>query len=276
MKKNFFTVNNNQDGKRLFIVISEYFSISKKQSQKVIDEKLVLINEKRIWMKNHIVKINDRIEILSFSSFKNQSKQIKIIWKDKYYIIVNKPPGLISNAHKNSLENILRLQEKNSDIFAVHRLDKETSGCIIFSTSQEAKQKAIPVFKENKIIKIYRGITIGKFPKIKKEIKNDIDGFIAKTKIKVLDSSKNNSFLEMQIETGRTHQIRKHLAANRHPILGDKKYAGNKNEFSLRQPRQMLHAYKLIFNHPYTNETVNIRANLPDDFKRCLNQLKLI
>ena len=275
MKKNNFTVNNNQDGKRLFIVISEYFSISKKQSQKVIDEKLVLINEKRIWMKNHIVKINDRIEILSFSSFKNQSKQIKIIWKDKYYIIVNKPPGLISNAHKNSLENILRLQEKNSDIFAVHRLDKETSGCIIFSTSQEAKQKAIPVFKENKIIKIYRGITIGKFPKIKKEIKNDIDGFIAKTKIKVLDSSKNNSFLEMQIETGRTHQIRKHLAANRHPILGDKKYAGNKNEFSLRQPRQMLHAYKLIFNHPYTNETVNIRANLPDDFKRCLNQLKL-
>ena len=275
MKKNNFTVNNNQDGKRLFIVISEYFSISRKQSQKVIDEKLVLINEKRIWMKNHIVKINDRIEILSFSSFKNQSKQIKIIWKDKYYIIVNKPPGLISNAHKNSLENILRLQEKNSDIFAVHRLDKETSGCIIFSTSQEAKQKAIPVFKENKIIKIYRGITIGKFPKIKKEIKNDIDGFIAKTKIKVLDSSKNNSFLEMQIETGRTHQIRKHLAANRHPILGDKKYAGNKNEFSLRQPRQMLHAYKLIFNHPYTNETVNIRANLPDDFKRCLNQLKL-
>jgi len=275
MKKNNFTVNNNQDGKRLFIVISEYFSISRKQSQKVIDEKLVLINEKRIWMKNHIVKINDRIEILSFSSFKNQSKQIKIIWKDKYYIIVNKPPGLISNAHKNSLENILRLQEKNSDIFAVHRLDKETSGCIIFSTSQEAKQKAIPVFKENKIIKIYRGITIGKFPKIKKVIKNDIDGFIAKTKIKVLDSSKNNSFLEMQIETGRTHQIRKHLAANRHPILGDKKYAGNKNEFSLRQPRQMLHAYKLIFNHPYTNETVNIRANLPDDFKRCLNQLKL-
>lgn len=275
MKKNNFTVNNNQDGKRLFIVISEYFSISRKQSQKVIDEKLVLINKKRIWMKNHIVKINDRIEILSFGSFKNQSKQIKIIWKDKYYIIVNKPPGLISNAHKNSLENILRLQEKNSDIFAVHRLDKETSGCIIFSTSQEAKQKAIPVFKENKIIKIYRGITIGKFPKIKREIKNDIDGFIAKTKIKVLDSSKNNSFLEMQIETGRTHQIRKHLAANRHPILGDKKYAGNKNELSLRQPRQMLHAYKLIFNHPYTNEKVNIRANIPNDFKRCLNQLKL-
>ena len=276
MKKNNFTVNNNQDGKRLFIVVSEHLSISKKQSQKIIDEKLVLINKKRIWMRNHNVKINDHIEILSLPGFFNQPKQINIIWKDEYYMIVNKPPGLISNAHKNSLENILRLQEKNSNIVAVHRLDKETSGCIIISTSKKAKQKAIPIFKENKIIKIYRGISIGKFPKIKKEIKADIDGFIAKTKIKVLDSSKNNSFLEIQIETGRTHQIRKHLAANRYPILGDKKYAGDKNELSLKQPRQMLHAYKLIFNHPYTNEKINVKANLPNDFKRCLNQLKLI
>ena len=266
MKKNNFTVNNNQDGKRLFIVVSEHLSISKKQSQKIIDEKLVLINKKRIWMRNHNVKINDHIEILSLPGFFNQPKQINIIWKDEYYMIVNKPPGLISNAHKNSLENILRLQEKNSNIVAVHRLDKETSGCIIFSTSKKAKQKAIPIFKENKIIKIYRGISIGKFPNIKKEIKADIDGFIAKTKIKVLDSSKNNSFLEIQIETGRTHQIRKHLAANRYPILGDKKYAGDKNELSLKQPRQMMHEYKLIFNHPYTNEKINVKANLPNDF----------
>jgi len=64
MKKNNFTVNNNQDGKRLFIVVSEHLSISKKQSQKIIDEKLVLINKKRIWMRNHNVKINDHIEKL--------------------------------------------------------------------------------------------------------------------------------------------------------------------------------------------------------------------
>ena len=245
MKKNFFTVNNNQDGERLFVVISEYLSISRKLSQKIIDEKLVLINKKRIWM------------------------------KDKYYIIANKPPGLITNAHKEGLERILCSQENNPDIIAVHRLDKETSGCIIFSTSKNAKEKAIPLFKENRIIKIYRGITIGKFPEIKREIINDIDGYIAKTKIKVLDSSRTNSYLEIQIETGRTHQIRKHLAANRYPILGDKKYAGDKDILSLKQSRQMLHAYKLIFNHPYTNQNINIRASLPQDFKRCLNQLKL-
>ena len=275
MKKNFFTVNNNQDGKRLFVVISEYLSISRKLSQKIIDEKLVLINKKRIWMKNHNVKINDQIEILSHTTLLDKSKKIEIIWKDKYYIIANKPPGLITNAHKDSLERILCSQENNPDIIAVHRLDKETSGCIIFSTSKNAKEKAIPLFKENRIIKIYRGITIGKFPEIKREIINDIDGYIAKTKIKVLDYSRTNSYLEIQIETGRTHQIRKHLAANRYPILGDKKYAGDKDILSLKQSRQMLHAYKLIFNHPYTNQNLNIRASLPKDFKRCLNQLKL-
>ena len=167
MKKNFFTVNNNQDGKRLFVVISEHLSISRKLSQKIIDEKLVLINKKRIWMKNHNVKINDQIEILSHTTLINKSKKIEIIWKDKYYIIANKPPGLITNAHKESLERILCTQENNPDIIAVHRLDKETSGCIIFSTSKNAKEKAIPLFKENRIIKIYRGITIGKFPEIK-------------------------------------------------------------------------------------------------------------
>ena len=275
MNKNFFTVNNNQDGKRLFVVISEHLSISRKLSQKIIDEKLVLINKKRIWMKNHNVKINDKIEILSHTTLLDKSKKIEIIWKDKYYIIANKPPGLITNAHKESLERILSTQENNPDIIAVHRLDKETSGCIIFSTSKNAKAKAIPLFKENRIIKIYRGITIGKFPEIKREIINDIDGYIAKTKIKVLDSSRTNSYLEIQIETGRTHQIRKHLAANRYPILGDKKYAGDKDILSLKQSRQMLHAYKLIFNHPYTNQNINIRASLPKDFKRCLNQLKL-
>ena len=81
--------------------------------------------------------------------------------------------------------------------------------------------------------------------------------------------------LEMTVKNNK-NQIRKHLAANRYPILGDKKYAGDKNELSLKQPRQMLHAYKLIFNHPYTNEKINVKANLPNDFKRCLNQLKLI
>ena len=157
----------------------------------------------------------------------------------------------------------------------MHRLDKETSGCIIYATSLAAKEKAIPLFREKKIAKIYRALTIGKFPRSWKEIRTDIEGYIATTLIKVLDNNQNASYLELRIETGRTHQIRKHLAYKRYPVLGDKKYAGTNHKISLDQPRHMLHAYRLIFTHPYTQEKIRVTAPLKNDFKRNLQLLKL-
>ncbi len=275
MKKNNFTVNYNQDGLRLFVVIADELSVSKKQSQFWIDSKLVLVNKKRVWIKKHIVNEGDFIEILSLNNTLKLPKKIPIVWQDSYYIIINKPPGLITNAAKNSIEESLRIQEGNLNIVAVHRLDKETSGCLIFAKSSKNKNKAIPLFKEKKIIKIYRAITIGKFPRIWKEIRTDISGYMATTLVKILDHNKIGSYLEVKIETGRTHQIRKHLAYKRYPVLGDKKYAGTGNNLSLEQPRHMLHAYCLIFNHPFTNERISVKAPIPSDFKKCLNQVKL-
>lgn len=275
MKKNNFTVNYNQDGLRLFVVIADELSVSKKQSQFWIDSKLVLVNKKRVWIKKHLVNEGDFIEILSLNNTLKLPKKIPIVWQDSYYIIINKPPGLITNAAKNSIEESLRIQEGNLSIVAVHRLDKETSGCLIFAKSSKNKNKAIPLFKEKKIIKIYRAITIGKFPRIWKEIRTDISGYMATTLVKILDHNKIGSYLEIKIETGRTHQIRKHLAYKRYPVLGDKKYAGTGNNLSLEQPRHMLHAYCLIFNHPFTNERISVKAPIPSDFKKCLNQVKL-
>ena len=108
-----------------------------------------------------------------------------------------------------------------------------------------------------------------------KEIRTDIDGYIATTLVKILDSNRQASYLELRIETGRTHQIRRHLADKRYPVLGDKKYAGTGYEISLQQPRQMLHAYRLIFPHPRTQETIRAIAPMPSDIKRTLKQLKL-
>ena len=223
MKKNNFIVNYNQDGLRLFVVIADELSVSKKQSQFWIDSKLVLVNKKRVWIKKHPVNEGDFIEILSLNNTLKLPKKIPIVWQDSYYIIINKPPGLITNAAKNSIEESLRIQEGNLNIVAVHRLDKETSGCLIFAKSSKNKNKAIPLFKEKKIIKIYRAITIGKFPRIWKEIRTDISGYMATTLVKILDHNKIGSYLEVKIETGRTHQIRKHLAYKRYPVLGDKK-----------------------------------------------------
>ena len=275
MKKNNFTVKYKQEGKRLSDIISSELSVSKKQVQVWLDNKLVLVNAKRIWMRKHVVKEGDQIEILQNTKLISKNKEISIIWEDDYYLIVKKQPGIITNAAKNSLEERLRYKKNNPNICAVHRLDKETSGCLIFASSLDAKERAIPLFKEKQITKVYRALTIGRFPSSWREIRTDIEGYIAITRVKLLDANHKASYLELQIETGRTHQIRKHLAFKRFPVLGDKKYAGTLNELSVRQPRQMLHAYRLSFSHPYTKKNIKVTAQVPSDFKNLLQNLKL-
>jgi 23S rRNA pseudouridine1911/1915/1917 synthase len=275
MKKQSFIVQYKDEGKRLFAVIAEQLDISKKQAQAAIDAKLVLVNGKRVWIRRHEVKEDDVVEIMIDDFKKPAAKHIAILWQDKDYLIVNKPAYFVTNAAEDSIEAKLRIQEKTPSICAVHRLDKETSGCVIFAKNSESKKVMLPLFKGRDIMKIYRAITVGEVPKIWKEIRTDIDGYMSTTLLKILDTKKQASYLELRIETGRTHQIRRHLADKRYPVMGDKKYGGTGNEISLEQPRQMLHAYRLIFPHPKTGEPVRATAPLPGDFKKCLAQMKL-
>ena len=203
MQKTTFTVKHRQEGQRLFIVIAEEQKVSKKKAQAWIDEKRVLVNGKRIWIRRHLLKEGDTVEILQFTTV-TSSRKISLLWSDSDYLIVNKAPNLLSNAHVDSLENLLQKQQNNPQICAVHRLDKETSGCLLFATSAEAKAAAIPLFRGREIIKVYRALTVGKFPNIWKEIRTDIDGYIATTLVKILDSNRQASYLELRIETGRT------------------------------------------------------------------------
>lgn len=275
MKRQSFQVKQKQEGMRLFAVIAEELGISKKQAQAAIDEKRVLVNGKRIWIRTHNVLEQDRVEILINERAPSTPKHIQILWQDDDFLIVNKPAYLLTNAADDSLEVMLRKQENNSKIVAVHRLDKETSGCLIFAKSAQAKELMIPMFRGKDILKIYRAVAIGKFSEKWKEMHSDIDGYMSTTQVKLLDANKHASYLELRIETGRTHQIRRHLADKRHPVLGDKKYAGTGSDLSMEQPRQMLHAYRLVFKHPKTEQTIRATAPLPSDFTRCLALLKL-
>lgn len=275
MKQLTFTVKFKQEGLRLFETLAQELDISKKQAQALIDAKQVLVNGKRIWIRKHAVKEGDRVELLAVEKLPDAPKRIPILWQDSDYLIVNKPPYQLTNASDDSVEARLRKQEQNKNICAVHRLDRETSGCVIFAKSAEAKQAMIPMFKGRDIVKIYRAVTVGKFPRTWNEIRTDIDGYMSTTLVKTLDSNKHASYLELRIETGRTHQIRRHLADKRYPVLGDKKYGGSGSALSVAQPRQMLHAYRLVFPHPKTKEMVRVTAPLHGDLKKCLAQLKL-
>ncbi len=275
MQKEQFQIKPHEDGFTLLEVLADRLRCSKKQAKALLDSKQVFVNEQRIWMAKHTVERKDIIETIRPEE---TVKKLEILKKAGDLLIINKPAGLVTNGSSKSLEVKLQRELNNPECCAVHRLDRETSGCVIFSQNAAGKEAMIPVFKDHKVVKIYRAIVSGRVSEHLQTITRDIDGQSATTMVRVLDRTPNASYLELRIKTGRTHQIRKHLSAVRHPVLGDKGYAGDKNlrEVLRTLPRQMLHAYKLVFPHPNNPEhPLRISAPVPADFRDTLKALRL-
>ena len=164
----------------------------------------------------------------------------------------------------------------------VHRLDKETSGCLVVAKNDVAHQELSKQFMARTVEKIYLALVAGKLRKETGIIENKIGrhpvhrqrmsvnsprGRTAKTEYRVLRSTEQASLVECKLHSGRTHQIRVHLHHLGNPVLGDKIYAsGLAKNFS----RQMLHAWKLGFRHPRTGEWKHFEAPLPNDFKQAI------
>lgn len=170
----------------------------------------------------------------------------------------------------------------------VHRLDKDTSGLIIVAKNDKAHTKLTEMFKNKEIKKTYLAIVKGKVSKETGRIETNIGrdekdrkkmsvsrdekkGKLAITTYKVIDSNERYSLLDVNIETGRTHQIRVHMKHIGYPILGDIVYGRPDNKIM----RQMLHAYKLEFKHPITSEEMVLEAQLPKDFVEALGYAQL-
>lgn len=274
MSRETFQIKPHEDGQLLVDVLADRFRCSKKQARVLLDARQVFVNGKRVWMAKHNVKLKDIIETVRPES---KSSKIQIVKRAGDLLIVNKPVGMVTNGSARCLETRLQHELNNPQICAVHRLDRDTSGCVIFATNPQAKEKMIPLFKDQQIVKIYRAIVVGAVSDQVKTITRDIDGESATTLVHVLDRSKEASYLELRIQTGRTHQIRRHLAAVRHPVLGDKDYAGEQrgNPLFRTVVRQMLHAYRLILPDPQGGPALRVTAPVPDDFAAVLKTLKL-
>jgi len=275
MTKETFQIKPHEDGLTLLEVLADRLRCSKKQAKALLDNKQVFVNEQRIWMAKHIVERKDIIETVRPET---KTQKTQILKRAGDILIINKPAGIVTNGSARSLEVKLQRELSNPECCAVHRLDRETSGCVIFAKNAAAKEAMIPLFKDQKIVKIYRAIVGGRVSDGLQTITRDIDGQSATTLIRVLDRTPRASYLELRIKTGRTHQIRKHLAAVRHPVLGDKGYAGSKGleEIIRTLPRQMLHAYKLVLPHPNDPEQpLRVSAPVPADFSETLKALRL-
>jgi 23S rRNA pseudouridine1911/1915/1917 synthase len=244
-----------------------------------------------------LVQTGDQIELTNPRTEKIQARPepipLEILFEDDDLIVINKPAGMTvhpgAGHREHTLVNaLLQHCPALSGIGGkerpgiVHRLDKETTGCLVAAKNDVAHRHLSKQFAERTVEKIYLALVAGKVPKQVGVIEERIGrhpvhrkrmsvssprGRTARTEYRVLRSNEQASLLECRLHSGRTHQARVHLQHLGHPILGDKIYAPR---LAKNFPRQMLHALKLGFHHPRTGKWKNFGAPLPDDFKQAI------
>ena len=235
--------------------------------------------------------------------------EFDIVYEDNSVLVLNKAPGIAVIPERKAIPG-QSLKEKleyrrEEELLLVHRIDKDTSGLLILAKNKETQRKLSEQFEQGLIKKIYLAVVRGK-PEAKDWQKIEEPIFKSSNSVKVsihpkgkkaislfrtIEIFKNTSLLEVEILTGRTHQIRVHLAHIDHPLLVDHLY-GNKDAFYLSElkgrkiklakykiekpliQRQSLHAYKLEFTHPTLGGKVELEAPIPKDLKALLNQLR--
>jgi len=210
---------------------------------------------------------------------------MEIIFENEDFILINKPDGMLSIPRRGTIiseDSVYSLlKEKYKNIYIVHRLDKETSGLLIFAKNPETHSYLCNLFEthniEKKYIAFVHGIVDGKNGIINKRLKEfssgrvgvNFNGKDSITEYKVIKKFRNYSLLDIKLLTGRRHQIRVHLYSIGHPVVGDKLYGDIEEQ--KKYPRLMLHSYKLGFN--YKGEKYSFKSEPDENFKNIINSL---
>ena len=294
-------VKKEEVGKRLDSYISsKKEEITRTTAQRLIEEGNILVNNKKQKVSYKVLE-GDLIQIspeeIKEIEIKPQEIPIEIIYEDKDIIVVNKPKGMVvhpanGNPDGTLVNAIMAIcKDSLSGIGGelrpgiVHRLDKDTSGLLIIAKNDKAHVNMSEQIKNHQVRKTYialvRGVIkeneatinmpIGRSTSDRKKMAVNKNGKEAITHIKVLKRYDKYTLLEVNIETGRTHQIRVHLSHIGYPIIGDYTYSNGKNEFGV--VGQCLHARKLEFKHPITNKEIKLEAPLPEYFEKIINEL---
>jgi 23S rRNA pseudouridine1911/1915/1917 synthase len=306
-----FRVSDQDHGKRLDQFLAETdLNLSRSQAKRLIEEELILLNGKPTKPSAH-VKAGDQISGTLPSpkplSLEPESLPLAILYEDPSIIVVDKPAGMVVHpAPGNSSGTLVNaLLHHCKDLAGingvlrpgiVHRLDKETSGVMIVAKNDEAYQQLAKQFKNRTIEKVYLAIARGKFSQEEGSIDLSIGrhpserkrmstrtrrGRPAVTRWKVIERFNGLTLLEIFPKTGRTHQIRVHLSAMGHPLLGDPLYGkkGGGQDPMIKEclrmlNRQALHAHRLGLIHPRTGERIEFTAPLPEDIREVLEWLR--
>ena len=271
--------------------------------KKLIDEGLVLVNGERK-KASYLCSVDDEV---AYEELKPQLPEIKpvdiplsILFEDDDILVVDKPKGMVVHPAPGHIDDTLvnavmfHCWDSLSGINGeqrpgiVHRIDRDTTGSLVVCKNDSAHNFIAEQIAAHTMTRRYRGIVIGgglddtgtvsgpigRDPRDRKRMAiNEKNGKPAVTHYKMLCSKDGYSYMEFELETGRTHQIRVHLASIGHPLLGDEVYGPKKCPFRLQG--QTLHAMTLGFIHPSTKEYVEFSAPLPDYFEKLLERLGL-
>lgn len=263
------TVPPNGAGKTLLAFLRDHLKEypSVKAIKRSIDGKQVTINGRVETFSTHKVKAGDLIGI----EFKQAQEVLppQILFEDEELVVLNKPAGKTS--------------ESFQEYFLVHRLDKDTSGVMVFAKTKKMQKSLTDLFRDRKVAKKYIAICDGVIKEKEWVVENYLEkkaayqggalygrgpkerGKKAVTQFERIEASENASLVIARPVTGRTHQVRVHLQGKGHPILGDHQY-GKMFECKERPARQMLHSQEISFTHPTKNEELHFSAPLPEDF----------
>jgi len=273
---------------------------SRSYVRKLIDDGLVTVNGKSV-KASHKLKKGEEILVKvpepERLEVRAEKIDIEVLYEDKDIIVVNKPKGMVvhpaAGNYSGTLVNALMeyCGDSLSDINGVirpgivHRIDKDTSGVLVVAKNNRAHEKLASLLKTHDIKRIYVAIVNGIIPEERGKIdapigRHPVDrkkmavnlktGKRAVTRFKVLERFKNATYVELELETGRTHQIRVHMSYIGHPVMGDEVYGRAKKETGVRG--QVLHAKVLGFAHPETGEYMEFEAKMPEYFEELLNE----
>lgn len=286
-----------ETGKRIDKYISEKLDLTRSRVQKLIDDGMVSINGNPA---KSSAKVNEgeilTVEIPELKTLEVVPEEIplNILYDDDDVLVIDKPKGMVvhpaNGNYTGTLVNAIMAKYKDnlSGINGVirpgivHRIDKDTSGVLVIAKNDKAHLKLAEQLKEHSMTRVYVAVVrgklknpvgvidapIGRNPKDRKKMGVVDNGKRAVTHYKVIKELDDCSIIEVRLETGRTHQIRVHMAYIGHPLLGDNVYSNGKNKYGF--VGQALHAKILGFIHPSTGEYMEFSSNLPEEFEKLL------
>lgn len=311
MKKTILKLIEDDIGTRIDTVIAEREKISRSAGAKLVEGGMVLVNSQKV-AKNYKIKENDVIVIfhpeVEAYDVQPQDIPLDIVYEDYDIVVVNKKKGMVVHPAAGNPDGTLvnALLYHCGDSLSgvggvarpgiVHRIDKDTSGLLVVAKNDKAHVFLSEELKSHKVNRVYHAIVIGNL----KELSGTVDAPIGRhpvdrkkmaviknegytsrqaiTHYRVIKRYNGFDYIQCVLETGRTHQIRVHMAYLGHPLLGDEVYGGAKTRFqSLHKDcihGQCLHAKELHLTHPTTNMNCTFTSELPDDFKRVLDLLE--